>query len=226
MSQKGVTLNTMTGGDIVGADDIGGVKFQRVKVIIGADGVNDGDLAAGNPLPVLATAGKKPTWIVQTGNQVNVAAARTTHFDIFNASGSGKVLRVLGIYIIPTLVAVTGVGLTWDVIRTSAVGTGGVALTPKPFDSANAALPAGITARGKPTGGATTSITWFSPNTSSEETVPYASLASVLNHIPVSGGEANEAQRLVLHEDEGLKIDQTTSSNVGSTNCVVVFTVE
>jgi len=31
---------------------------------------------------------------------------------------------------------------------------------------------------------------------------------------------------LVLHGGEGLKVDQTTSSAVGSTNVVVVFTVE
>jgi hypothetical protein len=44
-------------GDVVGADDIGGVKYQRVKMIIGADGTNDGDVAAGNPLPTVLTAG-------------------------------------------------------------------------------------------------------------------------------------------------------------------------
>jgi hypothetical protein len=39
-------------GAIAAADDIGGVLFQRVKVAIGADGVNDGDVSASNPLPV------------------------------------------------------------------------------------------------------------------------------------------------------------------------------
>lgn len=41
-------------GATAAADDIGGVLFQRVKVAIGADGVNDGDVAASNPLPVAA----------------------------------------------------------------------------------------------------------------------------------------------------------------------------
>lgn len=44
-----------TSGDIIAADDIGGTKFQRVKLIHGADGVNDGDVATGNPLPVQGT---------------------------------------------------------------------------------------------------------------------------------------------------------------------------
>jgi len=41
-----------TSGDVIAADDIGGVKFQRVKMILGADGINDGDVSSSNPLPV------------------------------------------------------------------------------------------------------------------------------------------------------------------------------
>lgn len=40
-------------GDVVAADDIAGVKFQRVKVTVGADGVNGGDVSTTNPLPTL-----------------------------------------------------------------------------------------------------------------------------------------------------------------------------
>ncbi len=46
------TINTGSGGDTIATDDIGGVKFQRVKITLGADGVNDGDVASGNALPV------------------------------------------------------------------------------------------------------------------------------------------------------------------------------
>lgn len=35
-----------------GSDDIAGVHFSRIKLIHGADGVNDGDVATGNPYPV------------------------------------------------------------------------------------------------------------------------------------------------------------------------------
>lgn len=49
-----VTLNEMSGGDVVGADEISGVKYQRVKIIAGANGTNDGDVCAGAPLPVTA----------------------------------------------------------------------------------------------------------------------------------------------------------------------------
>lgn len=48
------TLNPGTGGDVYASDDIAGVKYQRVKLVHGIDGVNDGDIAATNPLPVAA----------------------------------------------------------------------------------------------------------------------------------------------------------------------------
>jgi hypothetical protein len=168
----------------------------------------------------------KDSYIVYTGNTIHVAAARTTLFDIFNASGSGKVMRVTGVYIIPALVAVTGVGQTYEVIRTSAVGTGGTTLTPQKYDSANPALPAQITARTKPTGGATTSATLQLINGSSEETTPYASMASVLNHVPMGGTLSPGEVGWVLREGEGLKVDQTTNSAVGNVNVQIVFTLE
>lgn len=44
-------LNPGTGGDIVATDDVGGVKYQRVKVNFGVDGIAT-DVSAVNPLPV------------------------------------------------------------------------------------------------------------------------------------------------------------------------------
>jgi hypothetical protein len=168
--------------------------------------------------------GSKPTWVVQSGNTANVAAATTTHIDLFNAAGSGVILVVEAIYIIPTLAAVTGLGLTWNIVRTNAVGTGGSTVTPRPMDTANTALPGGVTARLKPTGGATTNYILLSPNGSSEETSPYAGMASTLNHI--GGLFSPWLQGIHCREGEGIKIDQTTNSNVGSTNTVIVFTTE
>lgn len=46
------TLNTGVGGDVIASDDISSVKYQRTKTTLGADGVNDGDVAKGNPMPV------------------------------------------------------------------------------------------------------------------------------------------------------------------------------
>ncbi len=47
-----VVANPGAGGETLATDDIGGVQYPRSKLVIGADGVNDGDVSAANPLPV------------------------------------------------------------------------------------------------------------------------------------------------------------------------------
>ena len=47
-------LNVGVGGDTIATDDIGGVKHQRVKLALGRDGVNDGDVSALNPMPIVS----------------------------------------------------------------------------------------------------------------------------------------------------------------------------
>lgn len=169
--------------------------------------------------------GSKATWVVSTGNTAHVAAARTTLIDLFNATGSGVVLRVVGCYVIPAQVAVAGVGMTYEIIRTTTVGTGGTVITPQAFDLDSTALPAGVTSRVKPAGGAAgTTVTLFL-NGASEETFPYAAMASTLNHIP-QVNELAAMKGLKIRANEGLKVDQTTNSNVGNVNVVFVFTVE
>lgn len=49
-------LNSGSGGDTVATDDIGGVKYPRSKIVIGADGTNDGDVSSTNPMPVDITS--------------------------------------------------------------------------------------------------------------------------------------------------------------------------
>ena len=39
-------------GALIAADDIGGNLHQRIKVVVGADGVSDGDVSLTNPLPI------------------------------------------------------------------------------------------------------------------------------------------------------------------------------
>jgi len=49
-------LNTGSGGDTIASDDIGGTKYQRVKLVQGADGTNDGDISSAAPLRTRETA--------------------------------------------------------------------------------------------------------------------------------------------------------------------------
>lgn len=69
------TLNVGSGGDVIAADDISGVKYQRIKLIHGVDGVNDGDVAKTNPFPV---------------SRPNVYGTKTTLADGTLSAGSTK----------------------------------------------------------------------------------------------------------------------------------------
>jgi hypothetical protein len=73
------TLNAGTGGDVIASDDIGGVKFQRIKLIHGADGVNAGDVSDANGLPVLGQGGAVASWPGYSG-AINTAQ-RTLNVD-------------------------------------------------------------------------------------------------------------------------------------------------
>ena len=64
--------NPGTGGSTFAADELSGVLYPRTKIVIGADGSNDGDVSSANPLPVtvdvadlagLATSAKQDTII-------------------------------------------------------------------------------------------------------------------------------------------------------------------
>jgi hypothetical protein len=76
-------------GATIAADEISSVKYQRVKLIHGADGVNAGDVATGNPLPVtLANSGTLAT--VTTVGTVSAVTAVGTITPGTAASSLGK----------------------------------------------------------------------------------------------------------------------------------------
>lgn len=55
MADNFTTLDASDASITGAADEIGGVKFPRVKLIHGADGTNDGDVSTANGLPVQGT---------------------------------------------------------------------------------------------------------------------------------------------------------------------------
>jgi hypothetical protein len=71
-------------GETYAADDIGGAKYQRIKMVHGADGVNDGDIAATNPLPVKLQS-QDTTAEVSTTPLANGASFTTAWFDTQDA---------------------------------------------------------------------------------------------------------------------------------------------
>lgn len=93
-------LNTGTGGDVIASDDILGVKYQRVKLISGIDGVNDGDIATTNPLPVKLTEavlfkGRASTF--RTPGRAGTVGQKI--LSIHNATGSTVTVTVTKIFV-------------------------------------------------------------------------------------------------------------------------------
>jgi hypothetical protein len=75
------TLPVSVGTEVFANDDIGGVKYPRVKVTWGPDAIaNDTDITTGKPMPVqlrgsdgtdrsnLLPVSQSGTWTVQPGN--------------------------------------------------------------------------------------------------------------------------------------------------------------
>ncbi len=160
--------------------------------------------------------------------------ASKLYADLFNASGSGKILEIRGLWAIPKSdVAVTGlVAAEIGLYRTSAVGTGGTAHTYNggsastahvitPMDTSNAALPAQVTARVAPTAGATIAALWWAQYILTEETNAATYIGAYTNLLPV--GTMN--QRITLREGQGLLIKQGTVASVGSLAFLAVFTL-
>lgn len=104
--------------------------------------------------------GSKEGWILYATPQTNAASRSVV--DLFNADATGALVRIRGIWIVPTMTSITGVQIGFDINKTSAVGTGGTALTARPLDSNFAALDAEITARRDATGGATLDFLYWS----------------------------------------------------------------
>lgn len=221
------TLNTGAGGDVIASDDIGSVKFQRIKLIHGIDGVNDGDVASGNPLPVV-TNFKNPVYrmFVPAG----AAAASKVYFDLFNGVGSGKLLKVKSVRAIKDgSVGVTGiVSVKLFLTKTSAIGTGGTAatldgssltaMTISEHDSNNAALNANITARLAPAGGATAAAVICERHVQPEE-----SFAATYDPVEFLMPQVLDVQPLILREGEGLRVVQGTVASVGNIGFDVMF---
>ena len=179
--------------------------------------------------------GSLPTYFYAT--PLAAVGADKLFLDLFNAAGSGKFIDVRGIWIIPkTDVAVTGaLGIRVDLYRTSAVGTGGTAAAYKsatrdvaggnicPVDTNNAALPAQITARHLPTGGATISEWLFPTFSLGEETATsMAFISQYQNILP----NLVWGQKLLLREGQGILAKQGAVAATGNVMFLVAFTVE
>jgi hypothetical protein len=184
-------------------------------------------------LPVRLTDGTNfpsnaPTYYLYQSPRVTTAAA-TDFFDLFNASGSGKKIKVIGLYPAIQITAASAIvpSFQFSLIKTSAVGTGGTghtfegsaapasgALNITRADENDATLPSQITSRSLPTGGATASRFLFDMFITSEETNAAPYLSQGINWMP----QGQEFKEVTLNEGQGLKIRQITATASTGTN--------
>jgi hypothetical protein len=163
-----------------------------------------------------------PTFWLYQMPRVTTAAA-TDYFDLFNATGSGLKLKVMGLYPVINVTAANATipSYEWSVIQTSAVGTGGTVHTFEGVaapatgiinisrvDDAMTTLNANITARAVPTGGATAQKflfdIWLTPTT----TLSAVQEQQYLNWLPAG---VRGMKELVIPENRGIKVRQITA---------------
>lgn len=65
-------------GKTVAGDDIGGVIHQRVKITVGADGSNDGDVSSANPMPVSVASASGTIGVYISGTAGTLQVQNTT----------------------------------------------------------------------------------------------------------------------------------------------------
>lgn len=160
--------------------------------------------------------------------------ANLVYFDLFNATASGFKVRVKSVQpIVQGSAAVTGVlGVDLYLTRTSAIGTGGTAAT---YNGSNLALmtitaldhsdnlPAGITARLTPSGGATADAVISLRDVFTEETNS-AAYTPVLDMVQSS--LVSEPVVVILNYGQGIRVVQGSVASVGNIGFDVIFSLE
>jgi hypothetical protein len=162
-----------------------------------------------------------PTYYLYQSPRLTTAAA-TDYFDLFNATGSGKTIKIMGLWSLVSTTVATAFVVTWQwsVIQTSAIGTGGTLHTFEGtappatglinisrVDDADATLPAQITARAIPTGGATAQKFLFDMQLLPDEALSSTYSNPYANVIPI--GRA--IKEPIIPENRGIKVRQVTA---------------
>lgn len=171
------------------------------------------------------------TWrAVATG--VTWSTSAKCMLKVFNASGSGVVLRVYRVWVLNNqTAAVTGVIPVMSLLRTSTVGTGGTVVTPVAHDTNSTALPAQVTSSYGDTSIGTTDATFRRATFSSDEpAVGTMSIDEVESLVPLnvfwdSGYSDSDVEPIVLREGFGVMVHTAgIASAAGNVDVVIEFT--
>lgn len=195
---------TLSTGGIVATHTVSGKEYQTNML---AD-------ASGHLI------GSRDDWLAHYIGVTNAANREVA--ELFNASAA-NIIRVRGIWLIPTLTSIAGAQMKYEINRTTTVGTtGSVVVTPRPLDTDAVALPAGITARYGSTAGVTIAYQYFEIYHFNEETNAATALVSYQNQLPTFGDRIAE---IVLRPGQGVQVKQLVGA-VGLTGAMMHFVVE
>lgn len=197
------TSATIPGGDIIATHTVNS-KEHQVNMLAGADG---------------HILGSRPDYLFYFTPAAN--ANNRIVGDLFN---TGTVpIRIRGLWIIPTMTAITGAPIGWTIDRTNAIGTGGTAVTGIAANTTETAWPAAGTARTSPTGGATTASKLFEAYTLNEETNAAFGMLPLVNLFPQLGDRVFE---VVCNQNQGIAVKQIVNNAVGLTGMLMLATFD
>lgn len=81
-----------SGGATLASDEIGNVHYPRSKITLGADGSNDGDVSAANPMPTYLVGGeltaRMKAFQPQAGWRIWLDTANASHIYVLEALAS------------------------------------------------------------------------------------------------------------------------------------------
>lgn len=165
--------------------------------------------------------GTRPSYTAYYTPTTNAASREVA--ELFNANAA-SIVRVRGIWLIPTQTAITGVNIGFDINKISAVGTtGSTVITPRKLDSSASTMAADITARFGATAGATLNHLYWQVYFFNDETNVSTPIQATYNQLPVQGDNAVE---IVLRQNEGIQVKQSVTATVGLTGALIYFVVE
>jgi hypothetical protein len=190
-------------------------------------GINNTNIPTGavSPYTWPASIPGDAAYIVQSGFQA--LAQNKVFISLFNASGSGRKVKVWAVKMQKNFAAVTGVAFQMNLSFTSTLGSGGTTLSPRKTHSGLPELPAQISALHAPTTAPTETVLLFSKFLHSEETNAAGAVDEMIGAIwpIVIQGQRGNAP-ITLNEGEGINLKQITATTAGVYNCAMIFTIE
>ena len=150
----------------------------------------------------------------------SVAGASKRHLALFNASGSGKTMKIYRIRAAgaPTA-AVTGLVIALNAVRITTAPTGGGAGTIDKGVTSDAAPPAQVTVMTAATGGATEEANAFGVGTVTGEETQGASAVIIYDAV-IDG-----LKPLTCAEGQGVLVKQGALASAGAVNILIWFSL-